>query len=373
MLISHKIELRPNSRQIDFLNQSVGCRRFVWNQCLAEWNLAYERGFRPDKDYMRFYLKLLKNKFTWLKEVSDAPLQEAINDLCDAFIRFFKGITKHPRFKKRGVSDSFAIRNMAKFKIKGRKLEVEKMRKSWIPMREEVRFDGQHRQISISKKAGRWFVSVLVKTAANPFTNKFPPDESQVGVDLGVKGIATLSDGTFFPASQPLKKQLKKLAKMQRQLARKTKGSNRHKKLSARIAELHYFVACKRKAVLHEITDYITKNYSKIVIEDLNVSGMMKNHNLARAISDCGFYEFRKQVEYKSRFRGNELVIADQWFPSSKMCSRCGSINKDLSLSDRIYFCDCGMSMDRDLNASINLMNYVAKDSRETKNAHKSI
>jgi len=372
-LLAHKILLRPNQKQIEFFEQSVGCRRFVWNMCLSEWNYAYKHGLRPDKFYMRFYLRCLKEKYQWLRDISDAPLQEAINDLCVAFERFFKKTGKYPRFKRKGVRDSFSIRNTPKFKIDGRYLEIEKLRGFCIPMQEKVRFDGQARQITISKTAGRWFVSVLMKVPANPFTNKMPSSESQaVGVDLGVKELAVLSNGEVYGANQPLKRLLKKLAKLQRKLAKKMKGSNRYKRLKAQIAELHYYITCKRNAVLHGITDYLTKTFKKIVIEDLNVKGMVKNHCLARAISDCGFGEFRRQLEYKSELRGNNLVVADRWFPSSKMCSKCGSLKKDLTLADRMYKCTCGLSIDRDLNASINLMNYVAKDSKDTKNARKS-
>lgn len=360
LLLANKIEIRPNENQIDFLSKSVGCRRFVWNMCLAEWNYAYKHGLRPDKFYMRFYLRCLKDKYQWLRDVSNVILLETIDDLCLAFERFFKKIAKYPRFKKKGVSDSFSIRNLTKFRIVGRKLEIERMRGSWISMRETLRFNGQHRQVTISNRAGRWFVSVLIRLPANPYTSRFPLNENQVGVDLGIKELAVCSDGTIFSASQPLKKQLKKLAKLQRQLSKKSKGSNRSKKLKARIAELHYYISCKRGAVLHNISDYLTKTFERIVIEDLNVSGMVRNHKLARAISDCGFGELRRQLEYKSKLRGNDLVIADRWFASSKICSQCGTIKKDLTLSDRVYNCDCGLSMDRDLNAARNLMNYVA-------------
>lgn len=338
--------------------------------CLAEWNSAYKRGLCPDKFYMRFYLGCLKEKHTWLKEISGATLEQAINDLCIAWERFFKNISKRPKFKKKGIHESFSIRHMTRFKIIGRKIEIEKLRKDWILMREKVRFDGQARQVTFSQKAGRWFVSVLMKLNANPFTNKFPSSENQVGVDLGIKELAVLSDGTVFPASQPLKKMLKHLAKLQRKLAKKVKGSNRAKKLKARIAEAHYYIACKRNQTLHFVTDYITKTFKNITIENLNVSGMIKNHNLARAISDCGLSEFRRQLEYKANLRGNSLTVADRFFPSSKLCSCCGCI-QDMPLSKRQYICACGLDIDRDLNAAINLMNYVAKDSKETKNGRK--
>lgn len=371
MLLANSIELRPKKKQTEFLEKSIGCKRFVYNQCLAEWMDAYKRGRRPDKFYMRFYLSCLKDKYIWLKEVSDAPLQEAINDLVTAFDRFFKGLGGYPTFKKKGVNDSFSIRNMPKFKIVGRYLEIEKMRKSLIPMRERVRFEGQHRQVTIRKKDGKWFVSILIKMVVNPFAYKFTSNENQVGVDLGIKELAVLSDGMVFPANQELKKQLKKLKKLQRQLSKKVRGSNRYEKLRKKLQRLHYYISCKRKATLHKLTDYLTKTYKNITIEDLNVKGMLKNHKLAKAISDCGFGEFRRQLEYKAKFRNNRLTIANMFFPSSKICSSCGNKKDDLTLKDRVYICTCGLKIDRDLNAAINLVNCVGTDSSQTLNAQK--
>lgn len=329
--------------------------------CLAEWSYAYKHGLMPDEQYIRFYSLCLKQRFPWLSDVSSNGIQNTIRELVDAFKRYFNGTTRHPKFKKKSNGGSFTMPSVKRFKIIGRTLIIEKLRKSPIMMSEKVRFDGQCRKCTISTKANRWFVSVLVKMENNPYASKLP-NENQVGVDFGIKQLATLSDGTFFPASQPLKSKLEKLAKLQRQLSKKDRGSNRYNELKARIAEVHYFVVCKRQAVLHELTDYLTKTYRKITIEDLSVKGMMKNSRLARAISDCGFSEFRRQLEYKSKFRGCNLVIADRWFPSSKMCSQCGVIKKNLTLADRIYKCECGLEIDRDKNASINLMNYVEKD-----------
>jgi len=358
LLLAHKIELRPNKSQADFLAQSVGINRFAWNHCLAEWNWAYKQGFKPDKKYMLFYLKCLKERFTWINLVSSRASRVAVDDLYDAFQRFFKGQTKHPRFKKKSNGGSFAYREKQKFDISGRKLRIEKL-KTRIPMREAVRFDGEHRQCTISKIAGKWFASILVKIPANPFTNKMPSSESQaVGIDLGIKEMAVLSDGTVFPASQSLKKKLKKLAKLQKRLARKVRGSNRYKRLLLKIQKLHYYVTCKRTAITHEFTDYITRTFKTIKIEDLNVNGIVKNHKLARAVSDVGFGEIRRQLEYKAELRGCEVVVVDRWFPSSKLCSRCGTIKKDLTLADRIYKCECGNEIDRDLNASLNILNW---------------
>jgi len=270
----------------------------------------------------------------------------------------FKSKSKHPKFKKRGIKDSFSLREKQKFHVEDRDLRIEKL-KTLIKMRQQVRFEGECKQCTISKKAGKWFASILIKLKTNPFTHKVP-SENQVGIDLGIKEMAVLSNGEVFPANQQLKKKLKKLAKLQRRLARKVKGSNRFRILKLKIQKLYYYISCKRKAIIHEFTDYITKTFKRIVIEDLKVSKMLENKQLARSLSDVSFHEMRRQLEYKSKWRNCELIIANQWFPSSKLCSNCGNKKKDLHLSDRIYRCDkCKFEIDRDLNASINLLNYI--------------
>ena len=229
--------------------------------------------------------------------------------------------------------------------------------KSIIGIRERVRFEGEFRQCTISGRAGKWFISVMVKTEGNPYTNK-SPGPSKVGIDLGIKDMAVLSDGTIYPANQELKRKLEKLAILQRRLAKKKKGSKRAEQLKTKIARLHYYVSCKRSAVIHKFTDEVTRKHNHIVIEDLNVSGMVKNHRLARAVSDVSFYEIRRQLEYKALYRGGEITVADRFFPSSKLCSQCGCIKTDLTLSDRVYICDCGLTLNRDENAARNLLNY---------------
>lgn len=317
MLLGHKIEIRPDAEQEEYFLKSAGIKRFVYNHCLAAWNDAYNRGYKPDETYIRFFYECLKERNPWINEVSARIGRGAVDDLLLAFKRFFKGQAKHPKFKKRGQRDSFAIREKEKFNVNGRKLKIEKLN-SKIKMRQKPRFDGVQKQVTISRKRGKWFASILTDTSENPFINKIPAENQGVGIDVGIKSFAALSDGTIYEANQPLKKKLKKLAKLQRSLARKQKWSNRWYKVKKKISRLYYFITCKRRAVLHEFTDFITKTYSWITIEDLNVSGMVKNHRLARAISDIGLHEMRRQLEYKSKFRKCELIVADRFFPSSK-------------------------------------------------------
>lgn len=359
MLLGNRIELRPNAEQEEYFLQSVGVKRFMWNHCLDAWNDAYKRGYKPDETYIRFFYKCLKERNPWINEVSARIGRGAVDDLLLAFKRFFKKQTKHPKFKKRGQHDNFAIREKEKFSVDGRKLKIEKL-SSKIKMRQKPRFEGVKKQITISKMGGKWFASILTDTSDNPFVDKIPAEnQGGIGIDIGIKNFAALSDGTVYEANQPLKKKLKKLAKLQKSLARKQKWSNRWRRVKNKIAKLYYYITCKRRAVLHEFTDFITKTYNWIVIEDLNVSGMSRNHNLARAILDVGMHEMKRQFGYKSRFRKCLLILADRWFASSKLCSQCGLKKDNLSLADRMFICDNGCKpIDRDFNAAKNLLNY---------------
>jgi putative transposase len=220
-------------------------------------------------------------------------------------------------------------------------------------MRENLRFEGKVNSAVFSRTADRWFVSIQVDT-----TSKFSKCETEnsIGVDLGINKMATLSNEIAFESPKPLKQNLRKLARFQRKLKKKKFKSSNYIKQKTKVAKVHARVGCKRKDVLHKITTYLTKNYLEIGIEDLNVKGMVKNHKLARAISDVGFGEFRRQLEYKALIRGNLVKIHDRFFPSSKTCSSCKKIKEDLTLKDRIFFCEwCGLEIDRDLNSAINL------------------
>lgn len=310
----------------------------------------------------------LKSEFSWIADVSARVSRSAIEDLDNAFKKLFKKKSKYPKFKKRGDRDSFSIREKEKFDINGRFLRIEKL-KIKIKTRNELRFDSRPKQVTISYKAGKWFASIMAELL-DDIPNETFTRKPSVGVDLGVSKLAVLSDGIVFEANQPLKKKLKKLKLLQRRFSRKQKGSNNGKRLKLKISKLHYYIYCKRQAITHELTSYLVKNYFGIVIEDLNVSGMVKNRKLARAVSDVGFYEIRRQLEYKSKLYGNDLIIADRWFPSTKMYSSCGK-KQDIGLSNRRYECSCGLSIDRDLNAAINL-NKVATDFGDTLNDFKS-
>ncbi len=237
-------------------------------------------------------------------------------------------------------------------------LRIEKL-KTRIDMRQPIRFGGKLKQVTISKRAGKYFASFLIET--DEYDPKDVNRQPSVGVDVGIKSLATLSHGEVFENSRLLQKNLRKLRKLQRSLSRKVKGSNGYAKAKLKIQKLHFLIARQREAILHQLSDYLTKTFDRIVIENLNVKGMMKNRKLSRAIADVGWGMLRRFIEYKAVLRNCVVVIADRFFPSSKTCSNCGEVKKTLTLKDRIFECDvCGFTIDRDLNAAINLNNYTA-------------
>ncbi len=227
----------------------------------------------------------------------------------------------------------------------------------WLKTYERLPVDQKPKSLTISRTADRWFVSWKIEV--EPINQA--KSMSVVGVDLGIKALVTLSTGEVMTGAKSYRKYEKKLSRLQWLNRNKVKSSNNWKKTQIQIARLHRKVANIRKDTLHKLTSYLAKNHGRIGIEDLNVSGMLANHKLAKAIADRGFYEFRRQLEYKCKLYGSELVVVDRWFASSKTCSNCGTKKETLSLSERVFYCDhCGLEIDRDLNASINLEKAVS-------------
>lgn len=357
MLSAHKIELRPTPEQAVYLNQACGARRHCYNHLLDHFS---QPGVKWSKAAAyQHYMTVLRVQFPWYAEVSSRVTRNAIDDLDAALKGFFRRVKNgsktpgYPQFKKKDINDSFALREPAKFDVDGRTLRIEKL-PTRLAMRQPLRFTGRTKQATISQRAGRFYVSILVDTEDY---NPHAPDQPSVGVDFGIKDLATLSTGEVIPANPALKKNLKRLKRRQRTLSRKHTGSRRRAKAKLRVARLHQRIRNQRQAVLHELSDQLTRTYQVITLEDLNVKGMVKNRRLARAVSEAGFGELRRQIEYKAHWRGVTVVIADRWFPSSKTCHACGQLH-DMPLSQRTLVCDCGHVMDRDLNAAKNLDQY---------------
>ena len=374
MLINraYRYELDPNNIQRSSLAQHAGVARFAYNWGLEQRIARYKNNQGDDRftDAMKQH-KLLnsmkKTEFSWMYETSKCAPQEALRDLHRAFQNFYRGLKTgkkigFPRFKRRGVRDSFRLTGAIRF-YKGA-IQLPRIGKVRIKETREKYYSGRILSVTVRRRANRWFVSVTVE---DEIPNPQPIRGTPVGVDLGVKILATLSDGTAFANPRALGRRLRKLRQLHKSLSRKTKGSKNRDKAKLRLAKMYLRVFNIRQDTLHKLTTYLAKSHSKVVIEDLLVSWMLKNRRLARAVADVGFYEFRRQLEYKCGWYGSELVVVSRTFPSSKMCSQCGHRKTELSLSEREYHCEqCGLEIDRDLNAALNL---VAVSLPETENA----
>ena len=361
MLIAHRIALDPNNVQATYFARAAGTARFAYNWALAEWKRQYETWKldnslpRPSQAALRRQLNALKREqFPWMLEVTKNAPQMAIIQLGDAFKNFFAGRAKYPQFRKKGVHDRFTLTN-DQFSIDGCRIRIPNL--GWVRMRESLRFAGKIMSATVSRVAGRWFVSIAMDTVDD---SHLPKAENQgaVGVDLGVSALATLSTGETIDGPKPHKALLARLQRLSRSLSRKEKGSANRKKAKGKLAKLHARIAAIRSDALHQLTTNLTRQFHTIGIEDLNVRGMVKNRHLARSIADMGFFEFRRQLEYKAAMRGGQVVVADRFYPSSKTCSCCGHRLEALPLTMREWTCPaCGTRHDRDVNAAVNLKN----------------
>ncbi|MBT9135834.1 MAG: hypothetical protein DDT34_00899 [Firmicutes bacterium] len=360
-MTAHKIALDPNNAQATYFARAAGTARFAYNWALAEWQRQYEACKtdpslpKPSQMALRRQLNGIKGEqFPWMLEVTKNAPQMAIIQLGEAFKNFFAGRTKYPKFRKKGVHDRFNLSN-DQFNIDGPCIRIPRL--GWVRMRETLRFNGKIMSATVSRVADRWFVSITVDTLDD---SHLPKAENQgaVGVDLGVSALATLSTGERITGPKAHKALLSRLQRLSRSLSRKVKGSENSKKAKRKLARLHARIGNIRKDALHQLTTDLTRRFHTIGIEDLNVRGMVKNRSLSRAVADMGFFEFRRQLQYKSAQRGGVVVVADRWYPSSKTCSACGYKLETLPLALREWACPaCGSVHDRDVNAATNLKN----------------
>ena len=376
MIKSYKVRLEPTKEQIELMFKTAGCTRFVYNWCLGFQKERFETGekFVSAMGMSKYLTKLKKDgEHDWLKEVDSIALVGAYTDACNSFKNFFRGCKKgqkvgYPKFKSKKHSTPSFMPNYQAIKFNENQVKLPKIgivklsRKNYIPIVDKysnprVTFDGLN-----------WYISVGVEEADDISSEL----NGTIGIDLGLKDTAILSTGKKYKninKTAHVKRIEKRLKKLQRQVSRKYEANKQGKiynktnnivKLEKEINKLHKRLANIRNNYNHNITaDIVNMNPEKIVIEDLNIKGMMKNKHLSKAIGKQGLYEITRQLEYKCKYRGVELIKADRFFPSSKTCSNCGHIKKDLKLSDRTFICpECGLVIDRDLNASINLANY---------------
>ena len=381
MIETIKVQPRPNNKQLTKLFQYAGCTRFAYNWTLAREQENYEQGnkFLSDNELRKEFTQLKKQEnYKWLNKISNNVTKQAIKDACNSYKRFFNGQSKHPKFKSKRRSKPSFYQDSVKIKFTDTHVKVEgfavskkknKQKLNWIKLCEKGRIPTNCKYMNprITYDGLHWFVSVSIDVEDN---TDIPSNEG-IGIDLGLKDLAVCSNGNIYQninKTNKVKKIEKRKCRLQRSISRKynmNKRGESYKKTSNIIKrEKELLKVIKRLTNirhnhLHQITSEIVKRKpSFICIEDLNVSGMMKNKHLSKAIQQQGFYEFRRQIQYKSEWNNIPVIIIDRFFPSSKLCSCCGMIKKDLKLSDRIYRCECGNIIDRDFQASLNLKRY---------------
>ena len=384
MIKTIKVMLIPNNKQITKLFQYAGTARFAFNWALAREQENYENGgkFISDND-LRKEFTILKHtyEYAWLNNISNNVMKQAIKDACDAYKKFFKGYSKYPKFKSKKKSKPSFFQDPVKIKFTDKYVKVEgfanskkanKQKLNHIRLAEHSRIptDCKYYNPRITFDGINWWISVGVEAdeCGYQFTDN---GNDGIGIDLGITALAVCSDNNKYKninKSQTVKKLEKQKRRLQRSISRSYEKNKKGKeycktnnviKKEKLLLKRNHRLTNIRKNYLNQTTSEIVNRKPRFIcIEDLNVSGMMKNKHLSKAVQQQGFYEFRRQIEYKSAWNNIPVIIADRFFPSSKLCSCCGSIKKDLKLSDRIYKCECGNVIDRDYQASLNLKRY---------------
>ena len=367
MILSKKVRLYPTEEQKQKLWQSVGTARFIYNWTLNRQEENYKNGgnFIKDNDLRKEITQLKKEKLSWLNEVSNNVAKQAVKDACNAYKNFFKGLADKPKFKSRKKSKPSFYNDTSKLKAKEKSVLIEKI--GWVKTKEQLPMDVKYTNPRIGYDNKYWYLSVGIE-------EEMPVVQltgESLGIDIGIKDLAVCSNGMTFKninKSKEVRRLKKSLKRKQRQCSMKYEKNKKGKeyvktknitKLEKQIKLIHRRLSNIRLNYIHQVTTMIVKSKpSRIVMEDLNIKGMMKNKHLSKAIAEQCLYDFKLKMKYKCQFYGIEFVEADRFYPSSKICSSCGSIKKDLKLSDRKYICSCGLNINRDYNAIINLSRY---------------
>ena len=364
---AYKFRLYPNKEQEILINKTIGSSRFVFNYFLNLWNEEYKKTGKglTYKKCMAMVPALKKsNEYSWLKEVDSIALQSSVKNLEDSFNRFFKKQNKAPRFKsKKNPTQSYTTKNVNNnIRIQDNRIKLPKLKMVKFANSRDV--NGSILRATISRKAsGKYFVSLLVEE----HIQELDKSNNSVGIDLGVKDFAILDDGTVYNNNRYTAKMAKQLAREQRKLSRryeqakkdgkKLEDAKNYQKQKIKVARLREKVANQREDFLNKVSTIIVKNHDVICIEDLNTKGMLRNHKLAKSISDVSWSAFVDKLQYKADWYGKQVVKIDRWYPSSQICSTCGVNNGKKTLDIRNWTCECGAEHDRDINASKNIKN----------------
>lgn len=370
MILSKKVRLYPTPLQEEKLWQSAGTARFIYNFTINKQDENYKNGgkFISDNDIRKEITILKQGELSWLYEVSNNIAKQAVKDACNSYKSFFKGISKKPRYKSRKRNKPSFYNDNQKLKVRLKEVLIEKV--GWVRTSEQIPMDTKYTNPRISFDGKYWYISVGVEIEKP----KIKLTDESIGIDLGIKDLAICSNNMAFHninKSKTVRKLKKKLHLLQRKVSKKYQLNKKGRefvktcniiKLEKKIKLIHRRLSNIRNNHLHQATTLIVKTKpSRVVMETLNISGMMKNRHLSKAIAEQKLYEFKRQMKYKCEFYDIEFVEADKWYPSSKTCSKCGHIKEKLSLSERKYICEeCEVIIDRDFNASINLSKYIA-------------
>lgn len=388
--LSHKVEIIVNNKQKTHFRKAFGCARLAYNWGLAEWQKAYKSGEKKSHlDLKKEFNALKATQFPFVYEVSKYATQQPFLNLNAAFQKFFRdlkqGIVSYPRFKrKRDNYGSYYIGGdqvlLAKINKGSKKLKTITQNSlahylkipnlGYVKLSEPLRFNGKINSVTISQQADKFYASFNLSIQPENYPTQ-PKTKLGLGIDVGLNYFVSLSNGLEVKAPKPLAKLARKLIKQSRQLNRKqhpktkgdrTKKSANYLKASLKLAKLHRRIAHIRTDFLHKLTSTLVKHGDYFCLEDLNVKGMLKNRRLAKSLADVSFYEFRRILEYKAKYHDKQIIFADRFYPSSKTCSQCGTIKKELALSERTYNCEhCHTILDRDYNAALNLSHLITQ------------
>jgi putative transposase len=353
---AYRYRCYPTPEHAQELVRTFGCVRLVYNRALETRTAAWY-GERRRVSYVQSSAMLTEWKrgpeLAFLNEVSSVPLQQSLRHLQGAFVAFWDKRTRFPRFKRKRGRQSAEYTRSA-FRWRNGQLTLAKMTEPLGIVWSRPLPDGaEPSTVTVSRDpAGRWFVSILVETAVEPL----PPTDSAVGVDAGITSLITISTGKKIPNPRHERRDRARLAREQRRLARKRKGSNNRARQRRKVARIHARIADRRRDTLHQLSTRLVRENQAVVIEDLAVRNMLGNHHLARAISDAAWSQLRAMLLYKCRWYGRELIVIDRWYPSSKVCSACGALQDTMPLGVREWACRCGATHDRDVNAARSIL-----------------